>query len=261
MASADFRCSEDTPRKQEDLEYILKVILPIWKGIRRRPGNDWARRYPILYVDLYAGPGVDDFGNIGSPLIFDKLAQPFMTLPYDPLPFNAHFYEKNPDQFEHLASVLQHRNYHLHCASNRTAIDILPKWRVGEQYGLVYADPSNAPMGEISDLCRPFAQQYKRVDILINYAAASWKRQCKLDHYRHLTECLRAIGKRHILIRAPRNKHQWTMLFLTNYPGFPTNERRHWYDITTPEGYAYYRRVNYTKNELRGFEQPALFEE
>lgn len=242
--------SDNTPIKQAHLRHILNETMGRINGVRL--SNDWACKYDPIYFDLFAGPGCEPDGTAGSPLIFCEIAAK------QPYPFEAHFYESDPETALQLACNLTNspdnrERYFLHRADNMTVKEILPNCyeKSARRLGIAYADPSNGDLVGLLNPLRQIAIVYRRVDLVLNYAATSWKRQNKLDHYQCLLDLLPTIPKQRWFIREPIDDFQWTMLIGTNYLNYRASERHHWYDIRSTRGNELLMRIALTREQLK----------
>lgn len=242
-----YRRSPNTAIKQSHLRHILHQTMGRINGVRL--SKSWACQHMPIYFDLFAGPGREPDGTPGSPLIFCEIAA------QQPYPFEAHFYEYDAETALQLAQHLTNDpndrdTYHLHTANNMTVAEVLPVRPIRWRYGIAYADPSNADLvGSLNPL-RLIAIAYPHVDIVLNYAAASWKRQIELDHYQCLLDLLPTFPKQRWFIREPIDCFQWTMLIGTNYLDYRASERRRWHDIRTTRGNELLMRAALTREQL-----------
>lgn len=278
MDSATYRSSKNTNYKQISLRHMLVKTMAIIGAIRNNPSHAaWALNTDPLYIDLFAGPSCDpDTGDAGSPLIFMDVAS------RQSYRINAHFYDRDFSSMRQLAGNLskvkqpENVTYVLHPTDNTAVSDILPQKSPGrrfrspaDQLGIAYADPSNADLNSTIAPLRSIANAYFKVDLIFNYAAASWKRQRALDHYRNVLEFLAEIPKQKWFIRKPIDRFQWTMLFGTNYLNFKTKELQYfktkelqfWYDVRSEEGRRLLEQAAYTREELEASRQMSLFGE
>ena len=245
--SEKYQKGPDTPYKQEHYRYVLTQLLAIYGAIRNKYGS----KNPVFLWDLYAGPGRTDGldGEAGSPLIACELA---LKQSY---PIKLHFYEANPSDAALLRENLSkppycNADFVVHEASNQSVLEILGRDRRHPSvYGLVYADPSNADLNGFDSIFAAFAIKYPRVDLLLNYAAASYKRKVKFKDYKSLQDRLNPIRKEKWFIREPIKQQQWTMLLGTNFNGLKPEEKKHWHDVGESVGKRLFLEVNYTAEQ------------
>jgi three-Cys-motif partner protein len=258
--SERYQWSEATPFKQYCARNAFALHLACTKRILiKHRDASWLSPKPPLYIDFNAGPGIDPVGSPGSPLIFlEEATKKEMT-------YEVHLYEADSETYTKLVtnlrgSGLNGGNIYLHPQSNSDISEIVPAVQEGWRYGLAYFDPSNAPaINELFPLASIVARKLPQVDLLFNYAAASYKRTVEHAEYRSLLDWMKTIDKRTGLIREPYSQFQWTMLILTNWTRYPEDEARNWYNIDSPEGESIFRRVNYTSKQLHEAAQLPLF--
>jgi len=137
--SEEFKQSGYTAQKQIVFGAIVKMYLHIWPGIFSRYPN-WAKQY-CLYIDLNSGPGRYDDDEIGSPLVFLE------AISKTRLEYHAMLYESNQkDAPSLIENVRAYRAYaDVYAEDNANVLYRLTK-RNERQYGMVYADPSNAQL-------------------------------------------------------------------------------------------------------------------
>ncbi|MGJ3239424.1 MAG: hypothetical protein ACFE0Q_12010 [Anaerolineae bacterium] len=254
--STTYKTSDSTPFKQDSLRSILSLHMSIVKAIWRKHGSDKLYRY----FDLHGGYGVDENGNAGSPLIFHEVATGLEV------PYRATIFEKDQDAFNSLkqnVDALNNSNFELinqdhniYVEKNFEDLKIPEKIRK-YQYGVVYSDPSNADPS--FDVLRTITTAYPRVDIVINLAAASYKRSKNLDRYENLKDALFAIKKTWI-IRKPKDKHQWTMMLGSNWKEFPQWQKRGFVRFDSDLGKEWFVKVAYTEQERHEMFNPKLFD-
>lgn len=248
MASADYRNSIYTPLKQERLRYLIDLNLKIVRGVLKK--HPWAIQN-YLYIDLHSGPGKDPEGEAGSPLIMLQVARELS------MPCQAWLYEQDPDNAATLESLVSpYRNpitsIDVRACDHKTLEARLPGIAQKGQYGIVYADPSNATLPV--HLLECVAAAYPRLDIVINLACASYKRTCKYDSYESLIHVLRKFNKELWFVTSPLHKHQWTVMLGTNWNEYP--EVKGFYSIYKRTGREILETVGFTKSQR----QPPLFD-
>src|SRR5258708_1217052 len=244
--SQKYQNGKSTPLKQESYRYIASSLFAVIGAVRKKH-SAWACKYPVWICDLYAGPGRTPDGELGSPLIACELAQ------QQSYKVQLDFYEHDSDTMQKLAYHLTElpysmTTYRLFPTDNSEVINRLKT--VTDLYGFIYADPSNADLNEIADIFCAVSKKCPRVDLIFNYAAASWKRKKKLDRYQTLLNVLKKIDKKRWLIRELTDMFQWTMLLGTNYLDFKASEKKHWFDLESERGKEEFMKANYTHKEL-----------
>ncbi len=226
-------------------------IVGIMAAVMRRTGR---QHEPLLFVDLNAGPGrcintaCKHDAPCGGKTTGDRWGSPMiaMYLLRDALGdrFDAHFCESDPEIRSRLAASLESsgERFTIHDRSVFVGASQDQRWT----HGLVYADPSNATIDD--ELLRQYAQQYQRVDILINFACTSHKRRVNGPDYEHLHRILARIPKKIWLIRRPVGRHQWAMFYGLNWEGAKP-PARDWVRFDSAEGREVFARLNYTQKE------------
>lgn len=256
--SEEYKEGPDTPYKQECYRNLLEQLFAIYGAIRSK--YPYTQKYPVYLWDLYAGPGRSKkTGELGSPLIACEVA---LKQSY---PIRLHFYEANPHD-EHLLrkhlsqSPYCEANFMVHGENNQSVWHKLRKEEPRrEQMGIVYADPSNADLSGFDNIFEAFSRKYPMVDLLLNYAAASYKRKVMFADYVSLQDRLHKIGKKKWFVREPADKWQWTMLLGTNFNGLKAEEKKRWHDSSKPIGQRVFLGINYTSRQLKDMNQPSLF--
>lgn len=250
--------SAETEPKEADFRGILRMHIPICKGIIGRYGSG-----SYLYVDLYAGPGcLQHEGRefSGSPLIArDELS-------HAALPYEAVHFERNPETAATLAEALYVPTSLLDCPNPDTSPirqepheSGFPRWLEENglqpnRYGLVYADPIN---DEIPlDSLNKAARYLPKVDLLSYVSATQYKRRRGQDIKRNgysdkplLSEHIKAVSKRYALIRKPRAAWQFTFVLWSNWVDLPDWNRRGFYRLDSTEGQQILDQLDLNKDE------------
>lgn len=253
LRTIGFRTSEHTPSKQKSLKAALELHIKLFETIKasdlqRFPYHHWE---PYCYIDLNAGRGQDEKGNDGSPLIFLELAKAYG------LNYHAYLYEQDAIDALSLNQHIANRGFlkaEVRCQDHHALLtETVTKglW----QYGIVYADPSNAaPSWEVLESIK---LQSPRMDILVNLACASYKRKVKLPDYVHLHEHLFAL-KKLWFVREPIGKHQWSILFGTDWVRYPEDQKNNYHSIESERGRELLDQIVYTHSERRANSQLSL---
>lgn len=258
--STTYKTSDNTPLKQDSLRQLLwwhmDIVKTIWK---KRPYmkalNDRIR--PYRYYELHGGYGVDENGNPGSPLIFHNVARE-----HD-IPYKAIIYERDLNAFNSLRKQTESfKDYYLYNEDHTKLLEIYsdPKFQSIDKYrkyhfGVIYSDPSNADPS--TDVLRKVTNAYPKLDIILNLAAASYKRTSHLDDYTNLKDELFSVKKIWIL-RKPIGNHQWTMLLGSNWLDFPEWEQKGFVRFDSDVGREWFDKVAYTKQERHAKYNPPL---
>lgn len=258
-----YKTSANTPLKQQSLEFLLWQHMDIVKTIWFK--YEFMRKdRPYRYFDLHGGYGRDKAGNAGSPLIFHKIAQ------LHNIPYTAIVFEKDKAAFDSLSEHTKgFKDFHLSNDDHRVLINEYSKPQSDDvvklrkfQFGIAYSDPSNADPS--FDVLRAIANAYPMIDIIINLAAASYKRTRHLDNYTGLRDELLSI-KDTWIIRKPIDTHQWTMLLGTQWKGgtFKNWEQQRFAKFDGDLGREWFDKIAYTQDEIRDQRQlpllPSLF--
>jgi hypothetical protein len=132
-------------------------------------------------------------------------------------------------------------------------MDELWRWQADAD-GLVYADPYGLLPVE---LLQQFALRFARVDQLLCVTATGYKRFRTAATPRYLQRDVQVIGKRYAWVREPVKGDAWqqTMIFLTNWNGWPHLKQLGFWSLASPEGRALMDRLNYSKPEMQAREQ------
>ena len=256
------------------LQMHMAIARAVWHRYRYRSPS------PYLYLDLTAGPG---FANpeqpnasvtLGSPLVFLELATKPLPMGHskerfvDPIPFESHFFEKDPEYATELqkrimsyqqSPLCQHMEIHQvdYAHPNYGLPALLKDWGVQEyRYGLLYVDPS----GDLPDfdILAQAARALPRVEILIHISATVIKRRSRAHNIpERLMDLLNKIPKGQWLIRdtLPGDNFQWTFLMGTSAhdrhgePLFRGLKGERFFHLDTPEGQRVLERLTYTKAE------------
>ena len=238
--------SDETEAKEADFRGILRMHVPVCKGILGR----WGSGSSYLYVDLYAGPGnLEHKGRrfIGSPLIAQDILTEFGVQ------HEAVHFEQDPAVAVRLAEALWVPASLLDTPDPESAPIYpepcqvaFPRWLAerGPQpsrLGLVYADPvrDEIPVG----LLNKAAELMPRVDLLSYVSATQYKRRRGEDIWRNgrserplLSDHVNAVKKRYGLIRKPRSQWQFTFILWSNWGELPDWHGRGFYRLDEPEG-------------------------
>ncbi len=247
--SAQYKTSDETPQKQASFAALLYLQLSIVKKIWLK--NKWANP-PFMYIDLHGGPGIDENGDNGSPLVFYHIAR-HLSIPYDAIIYEAD--KKTHKSLEkHCGDlmVMDVRHADNNILLQDPEFSVIEKWK----FGLVYSDPSNADPS--LDVLRHLSIVRPTMDIAINIAPATYKRIMKshgtLDR---LTVELEKI-KKEWLVREPHGKHQWSLLFGTGFSDFPAWSAKGFESIRSELGRSWWLKIGYTKKEIKEMRQPKL---
>lgn len=234
-------CSRETPEKERDFRLILKNQLRVCNQIPR------CERYH--FIDAFGGPGswlCSENGRIiGSPLIFQELAQMF------PKRYKADIIEQDKDSYSSLARYISDPQIVSHFGNAKEVInqiELFPDWQT---FGLVYCDP---PMTqetiELSfEIMAKISQHYRMVDVML-YVGSTWMKrvnQCG----GHLSQGKAKVDKHGWVIRELRGKAQYTFLIGTNWTKWAEWGRLGFYNINSPRGKKIFEIADNTRSELK----------
>jgi len=265
------------------LKMHMAIARSVWYKLRRKNNKE---PLPYLYLDLTAGPGYANPEHPeempGSPIIFLVLATSPLpkgrsTKSVSPIPFEAHFFEKDPSFAEQLRErVNKYRqqpwceNLSVHAVdytdSQQGLPALLKNWGVQHyRFGLIYVDHS----GDLPDfdvLARA-VKNFPQMEILLHISATVIKRRSRAHNIpERLMDLVGKIPKREWLIRdtKPGDKFQWTFLMGTDARDsqgkslFRGLKKERFYQLSTEEGQSVLKRLTYTQDELARIEDPPL---
>lgn len=247
--------SGHTDDKQEFFRSLVGIHLTMTYGVLSK----WQPSGRYYYFDLHAGPGIHPEYGTGSPLIFCEVAQRFTTS-HPAFKYQALMVEENESNRNSLQAELNRRgcwNATARLDDNRVVLQEYANPRYKNSFGLFYLDPTKAKDMHWDDLAA-CVNNWRKADVLIRIAAASFKRVQHLNDYAPLRDYLAGIDKETKCIMEPNGKHQWTFLYLTN--GRPIIwKKRKFYDVDSPEGICAWDRITKTNRGRRDDDQPSLF--
>jgi hypothetical protein len=91
-----------------------------------------------------------------------------------------------------------------------------------------------------------------RVDLLSYVSATQYKRRRGGDPGRpFLSDHIRAVDKRVVLIREPIGAWQWTFVLWSNWARMPQWEKRSFFRLDSPQGADVIERLDLSKKERR----------
>lgn len=245
--------SDYTVAKQDDLRQILSLLVSVHKEHGR-----------VTLIDLNAGSGFNDaVGCPGSPLIMLNEA---VRLKASTDIHAVEIRKGSARQLrERLAAALAgvdsqvtarvwHGN---HSECSEEIVKLLGSRRGKWVRGVVYADPNGVSDFPGQALER-FAQEFPRLDLLINISAVTVKRirvygaKNGCWNYSSLCDMIQPLQRfrQRLFVREPIGiRQQWTMLLLTNWADCPEMKKRGWFDAQTAEGQAIWNFLNLTQEE------------
>lgn len=256
--SDQYRRSEYTDLKQQSLASLLDLHIKICQKIFMKNHSRVYVAHPTyLYFELHSGYGYDpETGHPGSPIVFLQAANALS------LDYHAYFCERDDETRHTLEAHIAKYNQRSHGATidfwgdHNALLTTFPQEPQRNRYGVVYADPSNAVIP--LELLQTFNKAYPKVDIALNLACTSHKRASRATGAPHLSEELKAIGKKYWIVSEGVGNFQWSILFGTNwdrYPDFTSRDKqglyfRKWYRSTSKQGKLILDKLSKTKKEL-----------
>jgi len=255
--SAKYKHSSYTPAKQMVWRKSITSHMAICKAIWEKYPK-WKLSYRIF--DLFAGPGIDPDGQMGSWRIALDIYD------NDPIDrFRLELYECDPVQLDCLKRSIpdQHKRKIGVKPYDHRYLDVIYPDRLLSKsvYGIQYHDPSNADLS-ISTMKR-LHTCYPHVDIMVNLAFATMKRIDKAPHANldySIDEIMEV--KKRWFIREPMGKHQWSMLMGTDWDtpeAFASWEYVGWAHTASALGIEWLDRCRLTVKERIHNGQPSLF--
>lgn len=251
--SAHYRQSKNTAIKQQSFTDLVALHIDICQAI-------WARKAwngpQYAYIDFNGGPGIAPDGSPGSPRIFADVAR------RKGLEYTGLVYEKHDETYNELVRntvaipqliCVNDDHCNIGAGMQEYLFGSGRKWT----FGIVYSDPSNAyiPFEALLEVVRRFP----KMEVAINLAAASHKRQSHMPAYTTIHEQLVQL-KENWIVRKPHDKFQWTILVGTSWEQFPAWKERGFYTWDSDVGREWYEKITMTKEEIRDKYQPGLLD-
>ncbi len=259
---------EWTPIKQRFVKgFISTNMIMVVGAIKRYEREGWTNRINrhYYYFDMNAGSGyIDELSLDGSPIIAAKAAQSVLV-PESVTPYMV-FVEKEQEPYKQLRTRIHNSSFSfmptIWHMDNRECITTLRKQNpiMTKSFGLAYFDPNGPTQLPVEEL-PIFANQWPKVDILINLPAASYNRvrtapQCHSLPYIH--QLIKAIGKDKVMVREPEGKYLWSMLGFTNGPALKWKKQK-FHLLDSPYGQRILQKLTLTNREREGI-QTTLFD-
>lgn len=235
-----------TRQKQEQFRLIIRAWLRIVKGCLSR--SYWADQR-FHYIDLTAGCGYCD-GMPGSPMIFMDEAER-LNVRYQATFIDSN--QENCNQLENQAELLG-RKIRVICADNREALSTLTRENGRSRtarYGLIYWDANGASCLPAEELRAFLSLRCNSYLDFMGYLSATSRKRCigaGLPRPR-LMEDLEDIGKKHIHLRQPSGRHQWTFALCTNWQEAPEFSTLGFHRVETRAGQEVKDLLNLTNAE------------
>lgn len=248
--------SPETATKQENFSGILNILMPVAKGSMRA----WGDPYFWIY-DLNAARSFydDDEGNTirGSAVRGVEAAR------RHGLNYKAILCELVPENADDLKQYFSDdERVTVLTGNNEDTLPLtLPHKFADERFGYIYVDPNDARL-PIEMLAEIFSRRpFRRVDLIVNIAAASLKRMINHEGYNDiaLDSLLDRIGKKTWLVREPHARHQWSLLIGTNWADAPEWRNAGFYRMDTDKGKHIWRQLSKTKRQSQEEMQLDIF--
>jgi hypothetical protein len=248
VKATDEWVSAETKPKEDDFRGILRMHLQICKGIRSRQ-----RCAPYLYADLYAGRGQLEFGALrfpGSPIVFlDEAREAGM-------PYEAVYFERDRHEAALLSAAVTSFGPGQRPAIFNEAFETgFTRWlkAAGHQpmrYGLIFSDPIRDEIPH--RVLAQAAAMLPRVDILSYVSATQYKRRRGVDPGRpYLSDHVKAVGKKVVLIRRPQTAWHWTFIMFSNWENMPEWRKHGFYRLDSETGAEIMRQLDLSEREHR----------
>jgi three-Cys-motif partner protein len=251
-----------TATKLRHLNDTLQMHTTLVAGIARR--QEWANR-KYVYFDLYSGDGVNHVNGreiAGSPVI---AARQITRAKIDASGF---CFEKDARNAQSLRERLIIRpDFEVVEGDHADTIcSVMERFARSEdkrkRFGVVFADPNGTRLPvEVLQCIYESDPSFDTVDCLAYVSATNYKRTRGAfgeKGWNPILQDLQAVGKKHIHLRVPEDKHQWTMALLTNWDAFPELTTHGFYRIESERGREIVEVLSKTGSELeeQGWKRP-----
>lgn len=248
--------SPETATKQENFSGILDILMPVAK----KSMMGWANPYFWIY-DLNAARSFyeDDDGN----LIKGSAVRGIEAARRHDLNYQAILCELMSDNADDLKRYFSDdkRVTVLTGDNEKTLPQQLPHRNHEQRFGYVYVDPNDARL-PIDMLAEMFSRRpFKRVDLIVNIAAASLKRMINHEDYDDiaLDSLLDRVDKKTWLVREPHTRHQWSLLIGTNWAEAPEWRNAGFHRMDTDKGKRIWQQLSKTKKQAQEEMQLSIF--
>jgi three-Cys-motif partner protein len=248
---------QSTPKKQGALDGFARHLLGATGAIAKKYGTH------AVVLDMTCGPGLDDEGNQGSPLIFAKHIAGLQEKGYS-LDFIC--VDRRPKHLRTLQTTMQqlHPDLSVHYETDqRVALASLPVKTVG----LAYFDPTHYADLD-ADLLRDIGQRFYQLDILFTRQCQAYYRMRGAQHTASWVlspqDYLDATGKQCRYVVEYATYNSWMFGFADNWTARPAGKMS-WpngqlLNIETPQGQlALKQLMNQPPDEEPPCEQMTLF--
>lgn len=221
-----------TPYKQFALDRALGHLLGSSAAVARQ------RQAPCIVGDMTAGPGHDQSGQPGSPLIIAKHLNNLIERGYHPTLICV---EQEEDRLEYLHTLLTSRYPNLpveYFTSQADALTSIPRNAVG----LTYWDPTKYTNLDTGLLTR-FGNSHYFMDILITRECLATKRMQNAAHCPGtltIQEYLALTGKKCNSLLMYAKYNWWTFGFASNWIGRNVRALPEFRDMDSPQAREWY---------------------
>lgn len=238
--------SDVTEFKERGISAACAVSLRIFAG-------KFAQRYRYFHFDINAGSGWNTEVNcIGSPVAFVRQA-----IQQGVDRFAAHFCDIDADACRSLlahAEIGGDSRCSVFHGDNRGLVpaipDVIQAARENPRHaiGTVLIDPNGCgvPLDELSRL----NAVAPKLDFIVNWNSVAFKRNRCANGGTDLRDALRALGKKHWLIRKPLGIHQFTLLVGRNLE-VGAHKALGFYDLDTSIGRYIFDQCDLTRSEFK----------
>jgi len=235
--------SAHTMLKQRILRAILEKNMHTVRNMQRRYGLR-----PFLFLDAHAGPGIDEDGDLGSPLVALRLAEQIG------LPFRMVCCEEIPERAETLRRHLAGAPAEVLTGDCRILLpaylERIPARERDFTRGACYLDPTSAfapwdVLARINALTR-------HLENIIHLSAGNLNR-VRRYHAQHADKTMAAgmeqVGKKYWFLTPKDTSQHWTMLLASDWAGMQGIRGVRLVPLESEEGQAFFRTLNYTEKE------------
>ena len=243
--------SPETVTKQKHFVGILDILMPVAKLNM----NKWKGCDPYFWIyDLNAARSEYINEDTGERIV-SSAVHGVINARIHGLNYKAFLCELREDNAADLKAFFARDNKVtiLQGDNEKTLPPTLPSQYERERFGYVYADPNDArlPIDMLEDM---FSRNpFKRIDLIVNIAAASLKRMILHENYDDiaLDSLLARVNKKTWLVREAHDKHQWSLLVGTNWAEAPEWKKAGFYRMDTDKGKDIWQKLSKTKNQVQ----------
>jgi hypothetical protein len=201
---------DNTPMKQEALNKLAGPLLGSMAAIARKYGKN------AVVLDMTCGRGLDDAGNLGSPLIIANHVAKVRER--NPLDFVC--VDRNRKNLKALQDVMQQIHPCLNGVRYETSQLAALDGLLEDTYGLAYYDPTHYTDLDV-DLLAYQGQRFTRIDILFTRQCLAYLRMKGAAHTKDwalgIEDYLVATGKRCLYVMQYAKRDWWAFAFADNW--------------------------------------------